>query len=175
MRSSQPRCERYDVRTAIRLRITFQPETACSIAISLSGARKRPLCKPGGARFAKASSFSVGSARRYISVLCMLACPNQSETLRTSPVACKVCIAQVWRSTWGDTRFPCSVGWLAAALITCLARMYSNPDRVMARPLAFRNNSESPVWQRTFIQSLRTATVSFHSGRTRSRRPLPTT
>jgi hypothetical protein len=34
------------------------------MAISLSGARKRPLCKVGGVTAARASSFSVGSARR---------------------------------------------------------------------------------------------------------------
>ena len=57
-------CLGYGWQVETPLRIIFQCPTACSIAMSLSGARKRPRCKPGGARLASASSFSVGSARR---------------------------------------------------------------------------------------------------------------
>ncbi len=38
-------------------------------------------------------------------MLCKLACPSQSETLRTSRVASSMCIAQLWRSTCGEMRF----------------------------------------------------------------------
>ncbi len=59
-------------------------------------------------------------------------------------VAISVCIAQLWRRTCGVTRFLPIDGCLPTAVATCLARIYSNPERVMARPatvagMAFRD------------------------------------
>lgn len=68
-----------------------------SKARSLSGGSNLPFARPMGVLAASASSFFVGSARRYISVLSRLLCPSQSDTFRTSPVASRVCIAQVCR------------------------------------------------------------------------------
>ena len=72
-------------------------EPARKDAISLSVALKRPERSFGATEDSSASSFTVGSARTYISVVCMLACPSQSETFRISLVACKILIAQVCR------------------------------------------------------------------------------
>jgi hypothetical protein len=58
-----------------------------SSAISSSGGRKSPLRRLSGLSGLIASSICVGSARRYISVVCTLAWPSQSATLRISPVA----------------------------------------------------------------------------------------
>ena len=52
---------------------------------------------PGGSPAASTSSFSIGSVRRYISVLWMLAWPSHRDTLRMSPVASRVWTAQEWR------------------------------------------------------------------------------
>jgi hypothetical protein len=53
--------------------------------------------------------------------------------------------------------------------------LYSNPERVMARPVAFGNSSGQPFSGRIASQALKAFAVSFHNGRTRSRRPLPMT
>jgi hypothetical protein len=58
-----------------------------SSAISASGGRKSPLRRLSGLSGLIASSICVGSARKYISVVCTLAWPSQSATLRISPVA----------------------------------------------------------------------------------------
>ena len=76
----------------VPLRIT---ERGVSDAISLSVALKRPDRSGGAIIASSASSFTDGSARVYISVVCMWACPSQSETLRRSLVACKTVRAQV--------------------------------------------------------------------------------
>ena len=69
-----------------------------SIANNLSGASgKDPFLMPGGSPAASTSSFSIGSVRRYISVLWMLAWPSHRDTLRMSPVASRVWTAQEWR------------------------------------------------------------------------------
>ena len=52
----------------------------CSDARSLSGARKRPRRSSGGKTASIASSFSVGSARRYVSVGSMRAWPSHRAT-----------------------------------------------------------------------------------------------
>ena len=64
-------------------------EPACSEAMSLSVALKRPVRNFGGMTDSSASSLTVGSARVYISVVCILECPSQRETFRRSLVACK--------------------------------------------------------------------------------------
>jgi hypothetical protein len=51
-----------------------------------------------------------------------------------SPVACNVDIAHECLKLCGDIRFFANDGCLALAVRTCLSRMYSNPDRVMASP-----------------------------------------
>jgi hypothetical protein len=79
------------------LHITLRERASFNIDSNLSGALNRPLLRPGGVIAIRASSFSVGSARRYTSVLCRVACPSQSDTFRTSRVACRVCMAQVCR------------------------------------------------------------------------------
>jgi Tn3 transposase DDE domain-containing protein len=57
-------------------------------AISLSVALKRPDRSFGAIIASKASSLTEGSARVYISVVCMCAWPSQRETFRRSLVAC---------------------------------------------------------------------------------------
>ena len=95
------------------LRIT---EREVNEAISLSVALKRPDRNVGAIIASSASSFTDGSARVYISVVCMWACPSQSETLRRSLVACRTVSAQVCRSTWGETRFADSDGQVVVAV-----------------------------------------------------------
>ena len=80
----------------VMLRIT---ERDVNEAISLSVALKRPDRSVGAIIASRASSFTDGSARVYISVVCMWACPSHSETLRRSLVACSTVRAQVWRRT----------------------------------------------------------------------------
>ena len=71
---------------------------------------KRPDRSVGAIIASRASSFTDGSARVYISVVCMWACPSQSETLRRSLVACSTVRAHVWRRTWGEIRLAESDG-----------------------------------------------------------------
>src|SRR4051812_40773955 len=83
------------------LRIT---ERDVSEAISLSVALNRPVRSCGAIIASSASSFTDGSARVYISVVCMCACPSQSETFRRSLVACSTVRAHVCLKTWGEMR-----------------------------------------------------------------------
>src|ERR1700730_16502188 len=57
-------------------------------AISLSVALKRPDRSFGAIIASRASSLTDGSARVYISVVCMCAWPSQRETLRRSIFGC---------------------------------------------------------------------------------------
>src|SRR5436305_3793538 len=66
-----------------------------SSSSSLSGGRNLPLRRLGGTTASMASSFSVGSARTYTSVVVRLLCPNHRETFRMSCVACRTTIALV--------------------------------------------------------------------------------
>src|SRR2546428_13573449 len=75
------------------LRIT---EPAVSEAISLSVALKRPDRSFGAIIASRASSFAEGSARVYISVVCMCAWPSHRETFRRYLVACSTVNEQVW-------------------------------------------------------------------------------
>jgi SpoVK/Ycf46/Vps4 family AAA+-type ATPase len=84
----------------LRIKEPFRKE-----AISLSVAWKRPDRNFGATIDSSASSFTEESARVYISVVCMFACPSQRETFRRSLVACRTVSAQVCRNTWGETRF----------------------------------------------------------------------
>jgi DNA replication protein DnaC len=111
------------------LRIT---EPAAKEAISLSVAMKRPDRSFGAIIASRASSFTDGSARVYISVVCMCACPSHSDTLRRSLVAWSTVRAQVCLRTCGDTRFVDREGQTLAAVSACFSRMYSNPDRFRA-------------------------------------------
>ena len=72
-------------------------EPDVSDAISLSLALKRPERSVGGITDSRASNFTDGSTRVYISVVCMCAWPSHSETFRRSLVACRTVRAQVWR------------------------------------------------------------------------------
>src|SRR5262245_53905763 len=54
-------------------------------------------------------------------------------------------------------------------------QIYSNPERVMARPEALGNSSGQPSRGRIASHARKAIVVSFQSGRTRSRRPLPIT
>ena len=95
-------------------------------AISLSVALKRPLRNFGATIDSSASSFTEASARVYISVVCMFACPSQRETFRKSLVACRTVSAQVCRSTCGETRFVNREGQWFAAVRTCLRKMFKH-------------------------------------------------
>src|SRR5258708_35884607 len=68
---------------------------ASSHAINLSEALKRPERSFGGTTDSKASSFTAGSTRVYISVVCVFAWPSHSATFRRSFVACRKVKAHV--------------------------------------------------------------------------------
>ena len=144
------------------LRITGE---AFKEAINLSVALKRPDRSFGGTTDSRASSFIEGSARVYISVVCMLACPSQRETFRRSLVACRIVRAQVCRSTWGEMRFVDKDGQLVAAVRACFSRMYSKPERVIGSPRALKNNSGTEAGPLTANQARSADIVSFHKGR----------
>ena len=148
-------------------------EPARNDAISLSVALKRPERSFGGMIDSRASSFTVGSARVYISVVCILACPSQRETFRRSLVACKIVIAQLCLSQCGETRFDNRDGQCFAAVWTCLRRMYSKPERVRGLRRALTRSSRPCTVPLTASQARSAAVVVFHNGRHRSRRPLP--
>ena len=150
-------------------------EPARSEAIRLSDALKRPVRNFGAIADSNDSSFTVGSARVYISVDCTLACPSQSETFRRSFVACKILIAQLWRNQCGETRFDNRTGQCFAAVPTCFRRMYSKPERVIGSSRAFRNSSGAKTVPLIVNHARRAAAVSFHKGRQRCLRPLPWT
>lgn len=109
------------------LRIT---ERDVNDAISLSVALKRPDRSCGAIIASRASSLTEGSARVYISVVCMCAWPSHSDTFRRSLVACSTVRAHVCLSTCGDTRFVDREGHAFTAVWTYLSRMYSKPERV---------------------------------------------
>src|SRR5271169_3910190 len=96
--------------------LTLHYDLAFRKASSLSGARNLPLRRLGGTTASMASSFSVGSARTYTSVVVRLLCPNHRETFRMSCVACNTTMALVWRSTWGDICLACSVEHFRSAV-----------------------------------------------------------
>src|SRR5215831_1532656 len=146
---------------------------ARSEAMSLSVALKRPDRSFGGTMDSRASNFTAGSARTYISVVCMLECPSQSETFRRSLVACKMVRAQECLNTCGDTRFDNRDGQRFAAEPTCLRRMYSKPERVSGWLLALRNNSGTRFSPLTPSHACSDDAVCFHKGRQRCLRPLP--
>ena len=155
---------------AILLRIRVP---AFSEAISLSVALKRPERSFGGTIESRASSFIEGSARVYISVVCIFACPSQRATFRRSLVACKIVNAQVCRSTCGETRFVDREEQRFSAVRVCLRRMYSKPERVMGSARALTNSSGTKTFPLTANHARSTDVVSFHKGRQRSLRPLP--
>ena len=66
-------------------------------------------------------------------------------------------------------------GCAVAARATCLRKLYSKPDRVIGVPFLLRKISGAGVFGRTWVQARIAAAVSFQSGKTRSRRPLPST
>jgi len=68
-----------------------------SICMSLSGALNFPRLSDGGVVAINISSFSSGSALRYISVLFKSACLNHNDTFLISWVALRVCIAHECR------------------------------------------------------------------------------
>src|SRR5260370_2664332 len=74
---------------------------AFSKASSLSGGRNLPLRRLGGTTASIASSFSVGSARTYDSVVVRLLCPNPRDTLRMSFLSCSTLIAPALPSALG--------------------------------------------------------------------------
>jgi hypothetical protein len=116
-------------------------ELALSEAMSSSVALNRPERNFGATIASRASSFTEGSARVYISVVCIWACPSQRETFLRSLVACNTVSAQVCLNTCGNIRFVESDGHRTAAACACFSRMYSNPDRVIGSPRALRNSS----------------------------------
>ena len=107
----------------------------------LSVALKRPERNLGGIIDSKASSFTDGSARVYISVVCMCACPSHSETFRKSLVAWSTVRAHVCLNRCGNMRFVASEGHRCFAVWTCLRRMYSMPERVKQAPRALTRSS----------------------------------
>src|ERR1035437_3519196 len=123
----------------------------------------------------RASNFTEGSARVYISVVCILACPSQRETFRRSLVAWRIVSAQVCLSTCGLTRFAAKDGQCSKAVLACLWRMYSNPERVMDSPRALVNSSGTNTSPRTDSHARKADVVSFHNGKQRSFRPFPWT
>src|SRR5215469_1340359 len=148
---------------------------ASSHAINLSEALKGPERSFGGTTDSKASSFTAGSTRVYISVVCVFAWPSHSATFRRSFVACRKVKAQVCLRTCGCTRFVVSEGQCCFAVRTCLRRMYSNPERVKDSPRALTNSSGTGTVPLAANQARSAEVVVFHNGRHRSLRPLPWT
>ena len=158
------------VRLSLRIReLDFREAMSSSVALN------RPERNFGAIMPSSASNFTEWSARVYISVVCMCACPSQSETFLRSLVACNIVSAQVCRSTCGDMRFADSDGHRTAAARTCLCRMYSNPDRVIGSPRALRNSSGAGTVLRTASHARNALAVSFHKGKQRCFRPFPCT
>src|SRR6266851_5574870 len=124
-------------REDVSLRITERVSDAMSVSVAL----KRPDRSFGGIIDSRASSFTDGSARVYISVVCICACPSHSETFRKSLVACSTVRAQVCLNRCGNTRFVASEGHRCLAVWTCLRRMYSMPERVKDAPRALTKSS----------------------------------
>jgi hypothetical protein len=141
--------------------------------MSLSLAWNRPVRSLGEIAASRVSSFTVGSARAQISVVCTLEWPSQSETFRMSFVAWRIVIAQVCLKTCGDTRFNAREGQRLSAMQTCFRRMYSNPARVIHPRRALINSSGAEISPLTESQARTAGAVSFHTGTQRSRRPLP--
>ncbi len=150
-------------------------EPACREAISSSVALNRPDRNFGGTTDSRASSLIEGSARVYISVVCMFACPSQRETFRRSLVASRTVRAQVCRRTCGEMRFFDRDGQLTAAVRACLQRMYSKPERVIGSPRALKNSSGTVAVPLIANHARSADAVSFHKGRQRCLRPLPWT
>jgi len=148
---------------------------ASSHAINLSEALKRPERSFGGTTDSKASSFTAGSTRAYLSVVCVFAWPSHSATFRRSFVACRKVKAQVCLRTCGCTRFVVSEGQCCFAVRTCLRRMYSKPERVKDSPRALTNSSGTGTVPLAANQARSAEVVVFHNGRHRSLRPLPWT
>src|SRR5665213_3692307 len=101
----------------------------------------------------------------------MLAYASHSETFRRSLVACSVTRAAVCLRTCGDIRLSASDGHLLIAARTCLRRIYSKPDRVMAPPRALTNSSGTDVVDLIDSHARKAEAVSRQSGRQRCRRP----
>jgi hypothetical protein len=161
---------------APRYFVVFLPRTkepACREAISSSVALKRPDRSFGATMASKASSLTDGSARVYISVVCIFTCPSQRDTLRMSPVAWRTVSAQVCHSTCGEMHFDEREEQRFEAVLACLRRMYSKPERVMGWPRALRNSSGASAGPLSANLALKAAAVSLHKGRQRSFRPLP--
>ena len=83
------------MRSACKTPITCHHHAPRHEAINVSGTIHRPQRKAGGLMASIASIVLVGSARRETSVVGISAWPNQRETLRRSPVAGKIIMAQV--------------------------------------------------------------------------------
>ena len=143
------------------------------MATSWSGAVNLPLRRAGGVSAMIASNFSVGSARRYISVVCTELCPSQRATFRTSWVVWSINIAHPCLNVCGDTRLLHNDGHFSLANATWRLSKYSNPVRVMASPRLFRKSSGTEASPRIASQARRLTPVRFQIGRTRSRRPFP--
>ena len=82
-------------------RVLYDRSGTClsvSIAISASGALKRPRRNSSGITASTASSFLLASILRYLSVVRVSAWPSHSATLRISPVASSMTTAQLCRS-----------------------------------------------------------------------------
>src|SRR5271166_968718 len=144
---------------------------ASSHAINLSVALKRTERSFGGTTDSKVSSFTAGSTRVYISVVCVFAWPSHSATFRRSFVACRTVKAQVCLRTCGYTRFVVSEGQRCFAVRTCLRRMYSKPERVKDSPRALTNSSGTGTVPLAANQARSAEVVVFHNGRHRSLRP----
>ena len=122
-------------------------------------------------------SFSVGSPRgqHRISVVVRVACPSHSDTLRMSCVACRMIIAHVCLSTWGEMRFLSRPGCAPAAVAACCLSDRRSPIGLAALPGVDEHLGGAATRPRTASQARRAAAVVFHKGSVRSRRPLPRT
>jgi hypothetical protein len=121
--------------------------------MSVSVALKRPERNFGGIIDSRASSFTDGSARVYISVVCLCACPSHRETFRKSLVAYSTVRAQVCLNRCGNTRLVASEGHLRLAVRMCLRKMYSMPERVKDAPRALTKRSGTRAIPRRVAES----------------------
>ena len=82
-------------------------------------------------------------------------------------------MAQVCRSTWGETVLAASDGQLWAAALACLATSHWTASALRGRPPEVGKSGSVAAPARSVIQLRSTATVWVVNGVARSLRPLP--
>src|SRR5680860_158928 len=127
----------------------------------------------GSARRRRVASLVARSASRYWWVVAGSAWPSHKAMTARSVPDCNRCMAVEWRSVCGDTCWPCRDGQCWAATATARSSRSRTPDRVRGAPARLGNTGASGTGVSLRSQPRRSVAVDFHSGITRSLRPLP--